>query len=60
MSNFRTGEGENEIDALRAFLASWPEEKIRFENGEYLYLFRQEGMFNAKEMAYLEGLFGVE
>ena len=58
--NFRTGEGENEIDALRAFLAYWPEEKIRFENGEYLYLFRQEGMFNAKEMAYLEELFGVE
>ena len=60
LSNFRTGEGENEIDALRAFLTCWPEEKIRFENGEYLYLFRQEGMFNAQEMAYLEGLFGVE
>ena len=60
LSNFRTGEGENEIDALRAFLASWPEEKVRFENGEYLYLFRQEGTFDAQEMAYLEGLFGVE
>ena len=60
LSNFRTGEGENEIDALRALLASWPEEKIRFENGEYLYLFRQEGTFDAQEMAYLEGLFGVE
>ena len=60
LSNFRTGEGENEIDALRAFLASWPEEKIRFENGEYLYLFRQEGTFDAQEMAYLEELFGVE
>ena len=59
LSNFRTGEGENEIDALRAFLACWPEEKIRFENGEYLYLFRQEGTFDAQEMAYLEGLFGA-
>ena len=58
LGNFRTGEGENEIDALRAFLACWPEEKIRFENGEYLYLFRQEGSFDAQEMAYLEELFG--
>ena len=59
LGNFRTGEGENEIDALRAFLASWPEEKIRFESGEYLYLFRQEGTFDAQEMAYLEALFGA-
>ena len=58
LGNFRTGEGENEIDALRAFLACWPEEKIRFENGEYLYLFRQEGTFDDQEMAYLVGLFG--
>ena len=58
LGNFRTGEGENEIDALRAFLACWPEEKLRFENGEYLYLFRQEGTFDAQEMAYLEKLFG--
>ena len=59
LGNFRTGEGENEIDALRAFLASWPEEQIRFENGEYLYLFEQEGTFDAQEMAYLEALFGA-
>ena len=58
LSNFRTGEGENEIDALRAFLASWREEKIRFENGEYLYLFEREGTFDGQEMAYLEALFG--
>ena len=60
LGNFRTGEGENEIDALRDFLTCWPEEKIRFENGEYLYLFRQEGTFDGQEMEYLEELFGVE
>ena len=58
LGNFRTGEGENEIDALRVFLACCPEEKLRFENGEYLYLFEEIEKYDEQEMEYLRGMFG--
>lgn len=60
LKDFRIPEGEAELDVLQNILACYPEERLRYEGGEYLYLFRGIDRFDDREMNYLEELFGVK
>ncbi len=59
LKDFRIPEGESELETLENILERYPEEKRRYENGAYLYLFRGLGRFDDREMTYLENLFGA-
>lgn len=59
LKDFCIPEGMSELEALESVLENYPEEKRRYENGEYLYLFLGLDRFDGGELDRLEELFGV-
>ena len=60
VADFVTGEGESEIDRLRALLEQYPQELLRCENGEDLGRLYGRYQWDKEDQKYLEELLGAD
>lgn len=58
--DFVTGQGQTEIDRLRALLEQYPADILRFENGGELGRLYGRYEYDREDQQYLEELFGVD